>query len=135
MAMWMARSRGHGWVKRSLEALGVARSSGYRWDKCARWLLETGVARLRAQAAELAAVREEAAALRAGTAAASSGMSRRQMERLVVLAAVVGTSDTDAAQLVALAGGPQLSHTTVCEIVSRDTPSILRPLELDPDCR
>ena len=118
-AIWMARFRGHGWVKRSLEALGVPRSSGYRWDKCARWLFETGVARLRAQAAELAAVREEAAEVRAGAAAASSGMSRRQLERLVVHAAVLGTSDTDAAQFVAQAGGPQLSHTTVWEIVSR----------------
>ena len=45
--MWAARQRGHGWVSAYLKRVGVPRSTGYRWDKKLRSLVEHGPAELR----------------------------------------------------------------------------------------
>lgn len=116
-AMWVGRWRGHGWVKRSLEELGVARSSGYRWEGEVRELLASGGWKVRAQAVELARLRGELEAVRR-EASGRGAMSRRQELRFVLHAAVVGTSDTETALLLKEAGGRGLSHTAIGALVA-----------------
>ena len=104
-------------MKRSLEQLGVARSSGYRWEREVRELLESGGWKVRAQAGELARLRGELAEIRR-EAVARGEMGRRQELRFVLQAAVVGTSDTETALLLKEAGGRSLSHTAIGAMVA-----------------
>jgi len=104
-------------VKRSLEQLGVARSSGYRWEREVRQWVACGVSRREARAAALAGLRGEVAEMRR-EAGAREEMNRRQELRFVLHAVVVGTSDTETALLLKEAGGRSLSHTTIGDMVA-----------------
>lgn len=115
--MWSARQRGHGCVSQYLRQVGVARSTGYRWEGELRWLAECGAGELRRLRAECERLRAEVA--RCGeerTAEAARGGARERA--LILEAAVLGTSDTEAARLVWTALGWSVSHETVNAVIA-----------------
>lgn len=100
--MCAARERGHGLVQSYLRRVGVARSTGYRWEKELRWLAEYGWEELR----RLRRERDRLAAILSAVADGRGEVERlsREWERAFVLQAAV---------LLARAGGRRLSHETV----------------------
>jgi len=124
--MWSARERGHGCVSAYLRREGVPRSTGYRWDKELRWLVEFGAPELRRLRAECARLSAEVA--RGGeerTAAAAA--SRVRQRALILEGAVLGTSDGEVARLVSQAMGRSVSHETVNAVIaaaSRRAPAV-----------
>ena len=115
--MWAARQRGHGWVSAYLKRVGVPRSTGYRWDKKLRWLVEHGQAELRRVRRERDGLAAQWARVRAEREAAAA-RSRARERRLILLLAVVGNSDAEIAAALAAAGGRRLSHETVRAVVA-----------------
>ena len=114
--MSWARRQGHGAITRFLERLGVPRSSGYRWEKDLRWLMEfapSDLRRLRAEREELYAQLQELCACgqRFGP------MSREQERRFMVTMAVLGNSDEEIATLLGAVGGRRLSHETIAATI------------------
>jgi hypothetical protein len=115
--MWAARGRGHGWVRRYLEGVGVARSTGYRWKRRMEWLWEHGEGELRRLGRERAVLAEVLARLH-GCGPVPSVREPRGERAFVLQAAVLGTSNTEIAELLKRAGGRVLSHQTIAEIIA-----------------
>ena len=116
--MTSARERGHGCVTRYLEGVGVARSTAYRWEAEARWLVEFGgpeLRRLRREHEELLAQ------VAARSAAEPAGWLLEPGRELafVLQAAVQGATDEEIAVLLVRAGGRCLSHETIRERIAK----------------
>jgi hypothetical protein len=126
--MVQARQRGHGRVGAFLEYAGVPRSTGYRWKQEVEWWLVDGpqeVERLRRELDE-----ERGAFARSAAAVGFGDLREPARERaFVVTAAVLGNSDTEVAQLLALAGGRGLSHQTIHRIVGEASARARRAFE------
>jgi hypothetical protein len=124
--MWWARERGHGCVSTYLRQVGVPRSTAYRWDQELHWLVESGAAELRRLRADCVRLRAEVAR-RGEERTAEATLSRARERALILEAAVLGTSDTEAARLVSRAMGRSLSHETVNAVIaeaSRRAPEV-----------
>jgi len=110
--MRTARRRGHGCVKQALDFRGVARSSAYRWEAEARWLLDEGPEELRRLRRELGRLSAQLA--EQGSAPPGLRRLREKEERDFMLeAAVTGNSDGAITDLLVRARGRSLSHETV----------------------
>ena len=115
--MGQASKRGYGQVGAFLEREGIARSTGYRWKREVEWCVTEApqeIARLRA------ALEVERLAFERFVASMPSAQVREPAgERgFVLLAAVLGNSDTQVADLLAKAGGRRLSHQTIHRIIA-----------------
>ena len=112
-----ARARGYGEVTRYLEAMGVPRSSAYRWELRLRWLLEFGPT-------ELHELRKERDALYAqlrsllDTQARVERMSREQERAFMLHMAVLGNSDAEIAAVLETVTGRRISHETVRKTIN-----------------
>jgi hypothetical protein len=115
-------------VSTYLRQVGVARSTAYRCDQELHWLVEFGAAELRRLRAECARLGAEAA--RRGEERAAEATAVRARQRALILeAAVLGTSDTEAARLVWRALDRSVSHETVNAVIaeaSRRAPEVFR---------
>lgn len=115
--MGSARERGHGCVSRYLRQVRVPRPTAYRWAKELRWLVEFGAGELRRLRAECECLRAEAS--RRGEERTVEGTaSSARLRALILEAAVLGTSDTEAARLVWRATGRSVSHETVNAMIA-----------------
>jgi hypothetical protein len=115
--MSAARERGHGCVSEYLGAVGVPRSTAYRWEQELAWLIEHGPSELRRLRRECEALTARVARAAAGQAA-GPGLSAERERAFLLHAVVLGASDTEAALLLERAGGRSLSHQRVHEIVA-----------------
>jgi hypothetical protein len=126
--MGSARERGHGCVSAYLRQVGVARSTGYRWEGELHWLMEFGSAELARLRAECECLRVEVAR-REEERTVEAAASRARERALILEAAVLGTSDTEAARLVERATGRSVSHETVNAVIaeaSQRAPAVFR---------
>jgi len=110
--MSRSRRRAYGGVSAYLKSLGVPRANAYRWEGQLRAWYEDGPAELEALRRECAALWAEVARLREG-GGNGAGLSADEEWALMVQAAVLGTSDEEAAMLLRSAGGRSLSHQTI----------------------
>jgi hypothetical protein len=115
--MWSARERGHGCVSTYLLRVGVARSTGYRWDKELHWLVECGAGELRRLRAECARLKAEAASRDEERVGEAAGR-RARLRALILEAAVLGTSDEEVARLVWTALGESVSYEKVRTVIA-----------------
>ena len=126
--MGSARERGHGCVSTYLRQVGVPRSTAYRWDQELHELVEFGAGELRRLRAECERLRAELA--RGGEERTAEATAVRARQRALILeAAVLGTSDTEAVRLVWRALGRSVSHETVNAVIaeaSRRAPEVFR---------
>lgn len=111
-----ARRRGHGHVTRFLEFKGEARSNLYRWEPELKWLLEEGPSELRRLRRALDG-RDAALAALAEHKPPGDLRDPKRERAFVLTAAVEGNSDTQVANLLAIAGGRKLSHQTINRIL------------------
>jgi hypothetical protein len=98
--------------------VGVARSTAYRWEAEARWLVEFGGPELRRLRRECEELLAQVAARSAAEPAGWLLDPGRELA-FVLQAAVQGATDEEIAVLLVRAGGRCLSHETIREMIAK----------------